>query len=193
MAEKHGMSDSSEYRSWFHMKNRCFNINNKDYSRYGGRGISVYDRWKNSFENFLADMGLKPSPKHSIDRIDNNGDYFAENCKWSTHKEQVNNRNSNRLITIKNETLTMAQWAEKMGFGESVIWQRLNLGWSEYDAVMTPVNGKIRLITIASVTLTIAQWENKMGYSAKIIQNRLNKGWSEFDAVMTPVRKRKTA
>ena len=192
MAEKHGMSDSSEYRSWFHMKNRCFNTNNKDYSRYGGRGISVCDRWKNSFQNFFADMGLKPSPKHSIDRIDNNGDYFAENCKWSTHKEQVNNRNSNRLITIKNETLTMAQWAEKMGFGESVIWQRLNLGWSEYDAVMTPLE-TVRLITIEGETYTVSQLEEKKGYSREFIKTRLTRGWSEFDAVMTPVRQRKTA
>jgi len=135
----HGMAKTSEYRVWLSMKQRCFNPNHKQYSDYGGRAIAVCDRWLN-FENFFADMGYRPSPKYSIDRIDNNGNYSAENCKWSTQKEQVNNRRSNRFITIDGKTLTIAQWAEKMGFGESVIWHRLKLGWSEYKAVMTPVN-----------------------------------------------------
>ena len=136
---------------------------------------------------------MKPGPKHSIDRIDNNGDYSAKNCRWSTKKEQVNNRRNNRLITIASVTLTIAQWENKMGYGRGVIRNRLNKGWSEFDAVMTPVNGKIRLITIASVTLTIAQWTEKKGYGKTVIQSRLDRGWSEFDAVMTPVKQRKSA
>jgi len=134
----HGMYGTPEYRSWQHMKSRCFNPNHKNYLDYGGRGIKVCDLWLN-FENFLADMGLKPTAKYSIDRIDNDGDYCPDNCKWSTQTEQVNNRRSNRLITIDDVTLTIAQWAKKMGFGKKVIGDRLKLGWSEFDAVMTPV------------------------------------------------------
>ena len=134
----HGLSGTPEYQAWADMKHRCFNPNHKSYSDYGGRGISVYDRWLN-LDNFLADMGSRPTAKHSLDRIDNNADYSPENYKWSTKAEQVNNRRSNHLITIDDVTLTIAQWENKMGYGRSVIWNRLKDGWSEFDAVMTPV------------------------------------------------------
>jgi len=192
MAEKHGMSRTPEHNSWSHMKARCFNPNHKRYADWGGRGITVCDRWKNSFENFFADMGLKPTSKHSIDRIDNDGDYCPENCKWSTKAEQNNNQRTNRLITINFETLTIAQWTKKKGFPLHVISTRLIRGWSEYDAVMTPLE-TVRLITIKEETYTVSQWEEKKGYSRELIKTRLTKGWSEFDAVMTPVRQRKTA
>jgi len=134
----HGMSRTPEYQAWFNMKARCFNPNHKAYPDWGGRGITVCDRWLN-LENFLADMGSRPTAKHSLDRIDNDGDYSSKNCKWSTKAEQQNNQRSNRLITIENDTRTIAQWAKEMGYGESVINKRLDMGWSEFDAVMTPV------------------------------------------------------
>ena len=140
MYNRHGMTKTPEYDAWKHMKDRCFNPNYQHYSHYGGRGIGVCDRWKNSFENFLADMGTKPSPKHSLDRIDNDGDYCPENCKWSTKKEQQNNQRNNKpLITIGSKTYTIAQWGIEMGYGKTVIYMRLKAGWSEYKAVMTPV------------------------------------------------------
>ena len=135
----HGMSRTPEYQAWKNMKKRCFNPNTKQYSDWGGRGITVCDRWKNSFENFFADMGLKPTAKHSIDRIDNDGDYCPENCKWATNAEQQNNQRTNRLITIGCVTLTIAQWAKEMGFARNLISCRLKAGWSEFAAVMTPV------------------------------------------------------
>jgi len=144
MNKTHGMAGTSEYISWANMKARCFNPNYKHYSNWGGRGITVCDRWLNSFENFLADIGLKPTSKHSLDRIDNDGDYFPENCKWSTRVEQQNNRRYNHLITIGCVTLTIAQWTKEMGFGETVIGDRLKLGWSEFDAVMTPLRSKLK-------------------------------------------------
>ena len=135
----HGLSGTPEHKAWINMKSRCFNPNHPRYSDWGGRGITVCDRWKNSFENFLADMGSRPTAKHSLDRIDNNADYSPENCKWSTKAEQSNNTRYNRLITIGCVTLNIVQWAKKMNISEQLIYGRLKLGWSEYKAVMTPV------------------------------------------------------
>jgi len=139
MNYSHGLSGTPEYKAWKAMKDRCFNPNNQYYSNYGGRGISVCDRWKNSFQNFFLDMGSRPTAKHSLDRIDNNADYFPKNCRWTTRVEQENNKRSNRFITIGCVTLTIAQWTKEMGYGQSVIQSRLKDGWSEFDAVMTPV------------------------------------------------------
>lgn len=96
------MSKTSEYRAWQNIKYRCYNESYQHYKRYGGRGIKVCERWKNSFENFYKDMGTKPSPEHSIDRKDNNGDYCPENCKWATKHEQLTNKvNSSKYIGVR--------------------------------------------------------------------------------------------
>jgi hypothetical protein len=111
---RHG-KESREYRTWRHIRSRCRNKNNPAYKDYGGRGISVCDRW-NSFANFLADMGPKPSPKHQIERIDNDGDYEPSNCRWATPIEQSNNRRTNHFITIRGRTLSIADWAREIDF-----------------------------------------------------------------------------
>ena len=115
------------------MKQRCYCPNYKNYSCWGGRGIKVCDKWLNSFENFLADMGEKPSSKHSLDRIDNNQDYTPENCRWATRKEQHRNKNNNFLITFNNKTLILADWAEKYQLSSTTIKRKIKKGVSLED------------------------------------------------------------
>lgn len=95
-ATTHGMVGTPEYESWQHAKSRCFNEQNKDFNEYGGRGITMSDDWANSFEMFFADMGSRPTPSHSLDRIDNDGHYCKENCRWATILEQNSNRRPRR-------------------------------------------------------------------------------------------------
>ena len=126
---KHGMYQSYVYSSWKNMKHRCYYIYHNSYDGYGGRGITVCERWHN-FINFYADMGDPPTQQHSIDRIDNNGNYEPGNCRWATKKEQVNNTQQNRFIEYQGKRLTIAQWAEKTGIPRGRLYWRINNQWS---------------------------------------------------------------
>jgi len=130
----HNLSLSTTYKSWSSMKSRCSNPNNVEYHRYGGRGISVCERW-NSFENFVRDMGDRPRGC-SIDRIDCNGNYEPGNCKWSTDKEQASNRRTSKRLTIKGVCKTVAEWSRMPNAAsDKVIYKRIYLGWSDEEAV----------------------------------------------------------
>lgn len=115
----HGKKTDPTYKTWVELKLRCCNPNNTAYPNYGGRGIKVCDRWLHSFENFLADMGERPSKEYSIDRIDVNGDYCPENCRWATRKQQCNNRRTNINITYNGKTQTLMQWCDELGLNFS--------------------------------------------------------------------------
>lgn len=108
---RHGMTSNAAYGIWEGIKQRCFNSKSSIIHNYGGRGITICDRWlgNNGFANFLADMGERPSLKHSIDRIDVNGNYCPENCRWATSEEQGNNRRDNRLIKYLDQTKTLSE------------------------------------------------------------------------------------
>jgi len=140
----HGQSRTPEYRAWDSMKARCLNKSTKNYHNYGGRGIKVCDRWL-KFENFYADMGKKPSLKHSLDRIDNNGNYEKSNCRYATISQQANNKRNNILLTFNGRTQTVSQWSKSINLSKSVIYDRLKKHtWSVEKILTTPVNIKYR-------------------------------------------------
>lgn len=114
----HNMTTSVEYRAWSKLKMRCYVKTNPKYPHYGARGITVCDHWRDSFENFLEDMGLRPSPKHSIDREDVNGNYEKSNCRWATATQQMRNTTRNVFVEINGETKCMSEWCEYLGISK---------------------------------------------------------------------------
>ncbi|MCY1042702.1 hypothetical protein OV208_15360 [Corallococcus sp. bb12-1] len=121
------------------MLTRCTNSNYPGFDKYGGRGITVCERWT-SFENFLADMGERPTGM-TLDRIDNNGSYAPGNCRWATLKQQSRNKRSSRNVTIDGVTLTVAGWCERLGVKRATVYDRLKLGWSIERALTIPLRG----------------------------------------------------
>jgi len=134
----HGMSETKLCQVWSGIKKRCINPRQKAYADYGGRGIRVCDRWIDSFDNFLLDMGLPPGDKHTIDRIDNDGDYEPSNCRWATRSEQARNKRNSIRITLYGKTLSISDWADETGLTRSAITQRISNGWSVEDALTKP-------------------------------------------------------
>ncbi len=129
-----------EYISWQRMKQRCDYKATIRFERWGGRGITICEHWKNSFPNFLADMGEKPGSEYSLERRDNDGPYEPSNCYWATPKEQSRNTPRNRRLTLHGKTLTMVEWSEIKGIGSTTIRQRIDaLGWSIEKALTMPV------------------------------------------------------
>lgn len=128
----HGLAWTPEYRIWSSMKARCLDLDNEN---YGGRGINVCERWAMSFPAFLADMGRRPSAEHSIDRINNDGNYEPGNCRWATIEVQANNRRNNVRLEIDGRVLTVAEYASETGTSSELIYRRLKRGSSVEDAV----------------------------------------------------------
>lgn len=138
---KHGASkfgkETTEYVIWKGIRKRCRNKNNPRYKDYGGRGICVCERW-NSFKNFLMDVGPRPSSRHSIDRIDNNGNYEPSNCRWATNNEQTENSRRSLLLTYNQLTLTASQWEKELNLPHGIVRQRIRLGWNVERTLCTP-------------------------------------------------------
>lgn len=168
--EQHRMTGTPEYRAWCEMKSRCCNPRRKHYSGYGGRGIRVCASWLHSFEAFFADMGARPSSAHSIERIDNNGDYSPSNCKWATATEQANNRRS----TIKVDGKPLSEVAAESGIKASTLHRRMRYG----KRGLPLLERQVAKLEFNGITDTISGWSNRTGINATTIAMRVNKyGW----------------
>ena len=140
----------AEYRAWGSMRDRCANPKNKSFHNYGGRGISVCEQWQASFDAFMADMGPRPSPHHSIDRIDNDGNYTPENCRWTTQGQQMNNVRHNRNISIDGVSRSVAEWCRHHNISRSTFDARVRRGEAAESALSRPVRPKRRASTVTT-------------------------------------------
>ena len=136
---KHGGRYTPEYNSWMNMKGRCHNPRHPRYKEWGGRGIKVCKRWLHSFKNFYEDMGKKPGPRYSLDRIDSSRGYELGNCRWATPKQQSENRPTwVRMISFRGQSKTMTEWAVVVGIGRKALCGRFKRGWTVEEALTTP-------------------------------------------------------
>lgn len=135
--KKHGQSDTACHKIWLAMRNRCRNPKCDAWERYGRRGIKVCERW-NDFARFLADMGARPSPQHTVERRDNSGDYEPSNCYWATPTQQGRNKRNNVNITFNGTTMCASAWNEHLGFPPGMVYQRLYIGWTVERALTQP-------------------------------------------------------
>lgn len=141
----HGLSHTPEYRSWKSMRMRCENKSHKSFERYGGRGIFICEQWRNDVVAFVRDMGLRPSPQHTLERINNDGNYEPGNCRWATLLEQAQNRSNVNTIDLNNERLSVSEWARRNGIMPGTAAKRLRDGWSVDHAIsMPPLQGHHR-------------------------------------------------
>ena len=173
-------SKRPEYRSWGSMIQRCTNPRNSAYGWYGGRGIKVCDAWRESFLAFLGDVGPRPSPKHSIDRIDNDGNYEPGNVRWATKIEQAQNTHRGRRISLDGEEVCVAELARRLGISRHTVRYRLDRG---LDPTMSaPKRARSRrsetLLTFQGETLSLRAWAARTGLNRSTIWGRLRCGWS---------------
>lgn len=164
----HGLTGAPEHQAWKHIWDRCHNVNSSGYHKYGARGIYVCPEW-GTFEQFYADMGPRPGVEYSIERIDNDGPYSPENCRWATVKEQNNNRRSTRWVEAFGETLSLAnavgRWGTPLGLSYSVVQARMNRGMSAESALTTPLmrDYSNRKVPKQRQPLNVVQFQDQAG------------------------------
>lgn len=157
---------------WSGIKLRCLNPRARNYAAYGGRGIIVCDKWKNSFEAFVADVGDRPSPKHSLDRIDNERGYEPGNVRWATQKEQARNARHNIWLTYNGRTMLMTEWADELGVSRQTMSHRYHKGLTGEQLFAA----KPPLLEFDGRRLTVAQWARETGLKRTCIHRRLKIG-----------------
>jgi len=187
------ISKTRLYNIWYGMKARCYNPKHIFYYDYGGRGITICNEWKNDvivFYNWTIVNGYQDDL--SIDRIDNDGNYEPDNCKWVSYKDQTNNTSRNHFETFNNKTQTMGQWATELEIDYSLLIHRLYAGWSVEKAFTEPIlirnNPKY---TFDNKTQTLTQWSKELGIARWVINNRIRLGCPIEKVFTTPVEKRK--
>lgn len=141
----HGGSRTRMYGIWASMIRRCEVQHDQEYENYGARGIRVCERWRLDYAAWLSDMGSRPSPQHSIDRIDVNGHYEPSNCRWATTTEQARNKRSNVVITFNGETLCIADWSLRTGIKATTLYKRVHAGWPVEAILGSPLQHGVAL------------------------------------------------
>ena len=171
---KHGLYGTVEYATWNAIITRCENNNEPSWTHYGGRGISVDPRWRNSPEQFLKDMGKRPGKGWSIERKDVNGNYSPENCVWATAKEQGNNTRFNVKYTYKGVTKNLGQWAEEYGLSYNTLADRLKARGNSIIAALEFVPlPRAEFITYKGQTKKLTDWAEELGFSRRGLTKRL--------------------
>lgn len=188
---QHGMAGTHVYRVWQAMLQRCENPKAQSFANYGGRGIQVCEEW-HKFEKFIADMGDRPRG-FSLDRIEVDGPYSKENCRWATTKQQNNNTRRNRVIEFRGERRTLAGWAELYGLNWTTLRERLDrLKWDDLEAALTSPPRMPALHEFGGEKKTLAQWAEATGIPLDTLRSRLSKlGWSIEKTLTTPHPRRK--
>lgn len=175
-----------EYWAWSNMRQRCNNPRFQQFADYGGRGITVCDRW-NSFEAFFVDVGLRPSSLHSLDRKDNNGNYEPGNVRWATKKQQCRNTRRNRFVVIDGETLTVVEVAERYGLTIQLLRHRLR----RYGSISAAIAGnKWDKHEIDGITATLHSHAKRKGLQPALVRMRVSRGWSIPRALTEPIHNR---
>jgi len=183
---------SKTYKSYSGMKSRCYNPKLLKYKNHGGREITVCERWlgEDGFANFLSDMGERPADM-TLDRLDNNGDYTPDNCRWATYLEQNNNTRFNKLLNFSDENHTLAEWGRKLGVDRRTINARLRGDWSVDEALSAPVASKNKTIEYSGEKMSLTGWAERLGIKYTTLWYRLfEQNWSTERAFTTPVRRR---
>lgn len=183
------MHRSPEYRSWSHMKGRCYCESDPGYHNYGGRGIGMHEDWREDFQAFFDYIGPRPGPGFSVDRIDNDGNYEPGNVRWATQKQQSRNFRHNRVLTFEGQTKCLVEWAEEIGVNRRTLQVRLSRGWSVERALTKPPAPKRSRkggVTWNGKTKSLPEWERETGVPFKTIASRLLKGWSPEEAITIP-------
>jgi len=177
-------SSMDEYSCWSNMRGRCRNENTPTWEHYGGRGISVTPRW-DSFWMFLHDVGRRPTPEASLDRIDVDGNYEPGNVRWASKKEQSRNRRNNNVLSFNGEERCVTDWAEEYGIPLTTLKARLKNGWPVSDALTTPPAGRTKKVKFRGVEKSRTEWAAELGITPAALTSRL-KRWSAKRALTTP-------
>lgn len=177
----HGRTGSSEYKTWQSMRDRCTNEKNSNYSRYGGRGISVCTEWDSSFESFYRDMGPRPDGM-SLDRENNDGNYNPRNCRWANIQTQNSNKSTNRYFLYQGETITKAELSRRTGIPVATIDTRIRGGWDDTRIINTPVNH--HEYTHNGLTMNLGGWAKHLNIDYNYLYSRvITKGLPFGDVV----------
>lgn len=192
----HGESNTRLYKAWRNMKNRCLNSKSKDYPDYGGRGIKVCANWINSYESF-RDWAVSHgySEELSIDRIDVNGDYCPENCRWATQEQQSRNTRKNIHVEKDGFSGCLLDYCKLHSLNYHTVISRLNLGWPLEEAIEAPKGTNYRkkeiMLTYHGRTMNATAWCRELGIPKTSLFRRLDKGWDAERCFETPFRKRR--